>query len=304
MTPVGTVNKRHSSVVVPISSCSPAPAAAAMESIGRSWRISPSITGSNSIPLMATSPQRPGSGFLTRARSSSACASTKRSTGTAATASALCGTPSSSQNIALIRFAVPVEITWWPAPLQDGSPEQAGRLADGEQRRHAEGARRLTEDGDVAGVAAEGADVFLDPAQRRQLVEQPQVGHPIVEPEEAFRPQPIVDRDADDPVSGKAAAVIDRDGARASQEGAAAEPYHYRQAARAGLGRPDIQVEVVFAARAGVTQHVPERFGIGRLGGNGSILVRRSHAAPPFGWLGRPKAVGAEWRGGVGNPFE
>ena len=190
------------------------------------------------------------------------------------------------------------------AALQDGSPEQAGRLADGDQRRHAEGARRLAEDGDVAGVAAEGADVFLHPAQGRQLVEQPQVGDPIVEPEEAFRPQPVVDRDADDPVSGKAAAVIDRDGARTAQEGAAVEPYHYRQAARADLGRPDIQVEVVFAACAGVAQHVPERFGVGRLWGNGSILVRRPHAGPPFGWLGRPKAVGAEWRRGVGNPFE
>src|SRR5438128_8935500 len=59
------------------------------------------------------------------------------------------------------------------AALQDGSPEQAGRLADGDQRRDAEGARRLTEDGDVAGVAAEGADIFLYQVQRRQLVEQP-----------------------------------------------------------------------------------------------------------------------------------
>src|SRR5438128_10768446 len=55
------------------------------------------------------------------------------------------------------------------AALQDGSPEQAGRLADGDQRRDAEGARRLTEDGDVAGGAAEGADIFLHPVQRRQL---------------------------------------------------------------------------------------------------------------------------------------
>ena len=190
------------------------------------------------------------------------------------------------------------------AALQNGAPKEAGRLADGDQRRDAEGAGGLAENRDLAGIPAKGADVVLHPAQRSQLVEQPEVGGAIPKPEEALRPQPVIDGHADDAVAGKAAAVVDRDRARAPQKRSAGDPHDYRKVMRAGVGRPDVEIQAVLATDSRVAQHLPERFGIRRLGRNGPVLVRRSHFGPRLRRLRWPKAVGAERRGREGNPLE
>ena len=57
-----------------------------------------------------------------------------------------------------------------PAALHDGAPEEARGGRRAEQRRHAEPSGGLTEDRDVARIAAEGRDVVAHPPQRGQLV--------------------------------------------------------------------------------------------------------------------------------------
>src|SRR5829696_8469134 len=56
------------------------------------------------------------------------------------------------------------------AALGDGPVEQPGRLGDAEQRADTHGARRLAEDRDIAGVAAEAGDVVAHPPQGGDLV--------------------------------------------------------------------------------------------------------------------------------------
>jgi len=78
--------------------------------------------------------------------------------------------------------------------LQDCPAEQPLRAGHGEQHADAHRTGRLTEDGDVGGVAAERGDVLLHPLQGGDLVEQTQVGVAVAvaEVEEALGTETIV----------------------------------------------------------------------------------------------------------------
>src|SRR5438105_4594933 len=106
---------------------------------------------------------------------------------------------------------------------------------------------RLARDCDPAGVAPEGGDVLLHPAQGGDLVEQAEVGDAVVEEQEAVDPKAIVDGHADDAVSREARAVVARHRTRAVDEGAAVNPDQDRQAGRADVGRPDVEVQALLA---------------------------------------------------------
>ena len=73
--------------------------------------------------------------------------------------------------------------------LRDRPVEKAGGAGHGHQRGDAAGSRGLAEDGDTAGVSAEGGDVVLDPEERRDLVQEPAVGRCSGEVPEALGAQ-------------------------------------------------------------------------------------------------------------------
>ena len=102
--------------------------------------------------------------------------------------------------------------------------------------RHRPGA--LAEQSHVVGVAAERADVPLDPAQARQLVVESGVarGARVVEAEEAERADTVADRDDDDVVlGGQNLAVVDVQRRRAAVEPAAEYPHLQTDTAPASL---------------------------------------------------------------------
>src|SRR5580692_9068355 len=61
------------------------------------------------------------------------------------------------------------------AALRYRLAEEAARSRHREQCSDAHAAGRFTEDGDVAGVAAELSDIIADPFQRRDLIKHPLV---------------------------------------------------------------------------------------------------------------------------------
>ena len=82
--------------------------------------------------------------------------------------------------------------------LRDGAPEQPLGTGHGKQRADAHSPSRLTEDGDVAGIATEGG----------YLVKQAAVGVSLAEIEKTLGTVPIIDGHADDAVAGETTAVI------------------------------------------------------------------------------------------------
>ena len=72
--------------------------------------------------------------------------------------------------------------------LCDRPPEQPVGAGHGEQRADAHRTGRLAEDGDVAGIAAEGRDVVPHPLEGGDLVEQAEVGVSVGEIEEPSAP--------------------------------------------------------------------------------------------------------------------
>ena len=145
--------------------------------------------------------------------------------------------------------------------LGDGAPEQALGPGHGQQRADAHRASRFAEDRDVGGVAAERGDVLADPRERRDLVLQAEVRVAVGQVEEALGAHPVVDRDANDPVTGESAAVVRRPGP--DLEHPARDPDHDRQAVRRRIRRPDIEVEAVLARLGRVPDHRGRRM-IGR----------------------------------------
>ena len=181
------------------------------------------------------------------------------------------------------------------AALGDGAPEQPGGAGHGQQRADAHRPGRLAEDGDVAGIAAEGADVVPHPLQRGDLVEQAAIGVSVAEIEEPIGADPVVDGHADDAVAGETAAVIPGRRTRAViREHPARDPHHHRLPGRPEVGRPDVEGQAVLAgsASSGGSSSRDLR-GVGRLGGLRAVGERVAHAAP-----GLQPVVGAEadWR--------
>ena len=142
------------------------------------------------------------------------------------------------------------------AALADRSREQAL----GERRRHQHGDRYgtggLTEDSDVAGVAAELGNVRANPFQCRDLVLQTEIAGWRTFPvkcgmrQEAEHPEPIVETDQDDALCGETSTVGGRGTGRgeARLEAAAMDPHHHRTLfACRPRGGPHVGREAVLA---------------------------------------------------------
>ena len=118
--------------------------------------------------------------------------------------------------------------------LGDGPTEQSARGGAGEQRKHRRGAGRLAERGHSIGVAPEGGDVLLDPAQCRHLVSQCEI---VVEPvakvaefETAEHADPVGDVDHHHvSVRGQPRPVVELELACPVYECATGNPHHHRQ---------------------------------------------------------------------------
>ncbi len=186
----------------------------------------------------------------------------------------------------------------------------------GQRRRHqcadAGGTGRLAEDGDAAGIATEGRDVGLNPAQRRDLIEMAVVagrpigllGAQIRMRQEAEAAEPVVHRDDHDAVARQPVPLEDRQGSRSHQECAAVEPDHHRTLLVARRrGRPDVQIEAVLAFR--LWAEIADR-GLGTIGLNAARPERhrRPRAAPRLRRLRRPPAQCSERRARIGHAFE
>ena len=168
------------------------------------------------------------------------------------------------------------------AALHDGPPEQSFGARHREQGADAHRAGGLAEDGDVAGVAAERGDVLLHPLERGDLVEQAEVGDAVREVEEPLGAGAPVDDDAYDAIPGEVPAVVRR--RRAQLEHAALDPHHHRQTGRAGVGRPEVEVQAVLGGRGAVDA------------AKASATSSQSSAAPARG----PPVVGGATCGGSG----
>ncbi len=185
--------------------------------------------------------------------------------------------------------------------FRDSSLKQApctGRpceQADG----HAAGG--LPEDRDTLGIAAEVADVVLNPGERRQHVLQAVISGRGGE--EAERSQAIADAHQHDAALGQNAAVIDRRRRFSDCEGAAVNPDHDR-AFLAGIPRcgPHVQVEAVLAGGRGVLR--PIAAGGGHLCTGRGESVRLPEATPGDPGLRRAPPERSGRRRRVGNALE
>src|SRR5215211_6871348 len=97
--------------------------------------------------------------------------------------------------------------------LYNSSSEQPLSAGHRKQRADTESARRLAEDRNVARITAESGDILLHPRECGNLIEQAEIGDSIAKIKKTLGPDTVIDRHADDAVTGKAAAVIPRRGA-------------------------------------------------------------------------------------------
>jgi len=190
------------------------------------------------------------------------------------------------------------------AALGDDTLEKTLGPRHRQERRHAHSARGLAEDGDVSDITTESGDVVPHPLQRGDLVEQAEVGDPVVEEQEAVDAQPVVDADQHDAVACKGRAVVAWNGAGAVGEGAAVDPDHHGQSGRRRVGRPDVEVEALLARDRGLWEDGVEGRKVRRLRNRWAELERVSGSLPGGRRLRRPEAVGPERSGGIGKALE
>src|SRR5262245_27510288 len=111
----------------------------------------------------------------------------------------------------------------------------------------------------------------------------------------------VIDRDEDDPLACERLAVVAWLGAGPGLEAAAVNPHHHRQAiGRRRRGRPDVQVQAIFAgwaAKVDVAEDVT-------LHALRAELDRIAHALPRRRGLRFPPAVLADRRRRVRNALE
>ena len=212
MSPLSTLNSLQSSVLVPTmrSTCAPAPAA--IRSIGSPGMTSPSTTGCHSNVLVTTSsPQRSGSGC---ARQLGLQLRLRREQSLDGDGGDRLPGRRHTQPLGQVppdpRRRLGRDHLMGRAALRDRSPEQPLGAGHGEQGADAHRTSRLTEDGDVGGITAEGGDVVPDPLQGRDLVEQAEVGGAVAQIQEPVGPDAPVEDHADDAVAGEATAVVRR----------------------------------------------------------------------------------------------
>src|SRR5580704_135932 len=196
--------------------------------------------------------------------------------------------------------------------------EQSFRGGHGEERDHFSAAAGLAENGDVAGVAAEAADVFLHPFERENDVELADVAGVFVffavlrEIEIADGAEAMIYGNEDDVVvAGEIFAVVG--GmllAAAGDEATAVKPDHDGAFGVVVDGwRPHVEVEAVFVLNAvGPVEH-PGVFVVGPAGARGlrrdvAVLHGAAQAGPWLGFGGSHETRGAFGAGAEGDAFE
>ena len=135
--------------------------------------------------------------------------------------------------------------------LHDGALEEPARARRGQLGQRGQAARRLAEQGHLAGIAAKGADVALHPAQRGLLVHQAVVSGRAARAagqrrvgQETEGAEPVIDGDHHDAVPDQAGRVVVV--ALAGAQRAAVHPDHHGQALCLVFGRAEhVQVQAV-----------------------------------------------------------
>ncbi len=229
-------NRRYSSRLWPVSSSTSRAAPDTSARHGARVSTSPSTTGENGVSVIRTAPQSRNS--VIRAVTS-IWAATRRRGSASLSASRLGGQPGGGGDRLGDRARQLGAEERAGHRLRDGPLEQALRVVHREQRGDHAGARRLAEDGDVAGVAAEPLDVVPDPAQRRDRVEQAAVGGGPGDLGEALHAQAVVAGDEHHAGARERRAVV-AGTARAEQVGAAVNPDHDRERARLRVRGPHV----------------------------------------------------------------
>ena len=190
-----------------------------------------------------------------------------------------------------------------PPDCTDGAMEQSRRRRHAHQAGHLGAAARLAVDHDVVRIAAEIGDVVADPAKRRN-----QVGHADVDRvgigrsanlgqiEESEHVEAVIDRHGHDVVMPRhlRAFVRGQFVRRAEGETAAMKIDHHRTLA-GQAGRPDVQLEHVFAHVAVVPvlqeRLLDRREVMQALRAVGAVDQRGILAVPRLGRFGRKPAV-------------
>ena len=133
------------------------------------------------------------------------------------------------------------------------------RTLDERQEGCAGAACRLAPDGHVAGVAAEGCNILVNPLQRHHLVHEAQIRRILIvlavrqmrQMEESEEADSVGDGDKDDVrvLRHQVVAVVLRVGRSANLEAATVDPHDDRLLRRSVVTPPDIQIEAVLAHR-------------------------------------------------------
>ncbi len=147
------------------------------------------------------------------------------------------------------------------AALGDDAAEEAAGEGRGHEDGGVDAAGGFAEEGDVGGIATEGCDVLLHPAESGDLVEEAVVAGAVVGRlggelgvgEEAHDAEAIVDGDEDYAMGGEDGAVVCGLRAAADAVASSMQPDHDGEM-RAGLERwcPDVEVEAVFGGVEGL----------------------------------------------------
>ena len=114
--------------------------------------------------------------------------------------------------------------------MDDGALEQGRRVRRGHEVDHGVSPGGLSEGRDPAGIAAEGSDIALHPAERLELVQQSEVGRPAgAGGQISEQAQAVGHRDDDDASLGhQGSGVEDCQVAGAGGVGPAVQPHHHR----------------------------------------------------------------------------
>lgn len=125
--------------------------------------------------------------------------------------------------------------------------EPAGAGGAGQQRQDRERARRLARHRHGVRVPAERDDVLPHPAQRRELVEQPEIAFAhLRQAQESQGAQPVVDGDDDEVAAlGEHGAVVPAEAARAAGVAAAVQEHQDRTRPRDGARPPHVHRQAV-----------------------------------------------------------
>ena len=204
------------------------------------------------------------------------------------------------------------------AALDDGLVKETLGAGQRHQHAHFGAPARLAEDGDVAGIAAEGRDIVPHPFEGGHDIHRASgasafeiVARDVFKMEIAQRTQAMIERDHHDIVgAAEVGAVGPGRGAGAGDEGAAMAPEQDGPLGARYARRPDVEVETILVALLAAAES--EEFQqIGRQGEDIVILHRPvavvhglAHAHPGLGFARRPQAQRPQRRCSIGNSLE